>query len=161
MPKTFYTERDIEDLAKRGVISLVQDDDIVLTDLARDKALRLGIELLREQERPPSAPERPYITKLVSPSALEAGEAKGSPRPIGPERPYITRMISPSAQEPALDTGTMPGSTSPVPIPSAVKSSDDIQQQVKAEVIARLGEAVDAQLLDTIVKRVLQNVGVK
>ena len=38
MPKTFYTERDIEDLAKRGVISLVEDDDVVLTDLARDKA---------------------------------------------------------------------------------------------------------------------------
>jgi hypothetical protein len=69
MPKTFYTERDIEDLAKRGVISLVVDDDVVLTDLARDKALRLGIELLRE--KPPSAPERPYITKLASPSATQ------------------------------------------------------------------------------------------
>jgi hypothetical protein len=161
MPKTFYTERDIEDLAKRGVISLVQDDDVVLTDLARDKALRLGIELLREQERPPSAPERPYITKFVSPSAIEAGEGKGSPRPLGPERPYITRMISPSAQEPALDTGTLRESTVPVPPPSAAKGSEDIQQQVKAEVIARLGEAVDAQLLDTIIQRVLQNVGVK
>jgi len=45
MPKTFYTERDIEDLSKRGVISLVEDDDVVLTDLARDKAMRLGIEI--------------------------------------------------------------------------------------------------------------------
>jgi hypothetical protein len=69
MPKTFYTERDIEDLAKRGVISLVVDDDVVLTDLARDKAMRLGIELVREQ--PPCAPERPYIAKLTSPSATQ------------------------------------------------------------------------------------------
>jgi hypothetical protein len=67
MPKTFYTERDIEDLSKRGVISLIVDDDVVLTDLARDKALKLGIELLRE--KPPSAPERPYIAKITSPSA--------------------------------------------------------------------------------------------
>ena len=36
MPKTFYTERDIEDLARRGVISLVEDDDVVfLRQLAR------------------------------------------------------------------------------------------------------------------------------
>ena len=34
MPKTFYTERDIEDLSKRGVVSLVEDDDVVLTDFA-------------------------------------------------------------------------------------------------------------------------------
>jgi len=69
MPKTFYTERDIEDLSQRGVISLVVDDDVVLTDLARDKAMRLGIELVREQ--PPCAPERPYIAKLTSPSATQ------------------------------------------------------------------------------------------
>ena len=69
MPKTFYTERDIEDLAQRGVITLVVDDDVVLTDLARDKAMKLGIELLRE--KPPSAPERPYITKMTSPSAAQ------------------------------------------------------------------------------------------
>ncbi len=69
MPKTIYTDRDIEDLAQRGVISLVVDDDVVLTDLARDKAMRLGIELLREQ--PPCAPERPYIAELTSPSASQ------------------------------------------------------------------------------------------
>jgi hypothetical protein len=84
MPKTFYTERDIEDLSKRGVISLVVDDDVVLTDLARDKAMRLGIELLREQ--PPSAPERPYITKLASPSATQPSIDKPAPQqstPVG------------------------------------------------------------------------------
>ena len=72
MPKTFYTEWDIEDLAKRGVISLVIDDDVVLTDLARDKAMRLGIELVRE--KPPSAPERPYISELTSPSASQPAQ---------------------------------------------------------------------------------------
>ncbi len=67
MPKTFYTDHDIEDMVARGVRSLVVDDDVVLTDLAREKALKLGLELLREE--PPSAPERPYIAKFTSPSA--------------------------------------------------------------------------------------------
>ena len=132
MPKTFYTERDIEDLAKRGVISLVEDDDVVLTDLARDKAMRLGIEIVHEFDQPPSAPERPYITEMVSPSATSP--VGGSPSKVG--------------------------STSKAPVSSAATSSDDLYQSVRAEVIARLGDAVDPQLLDTIIRRVLQNVGV-
>jgi hypothetical protein len=130
MPKTFYTERDIEDLAKRGVISLVEDDDVVLTDLARDKAMRLGIEIIHEFDQPPSAPERPYITKLTSPSSTSPG--KGSP----------------------------PKTSSSAQTPGAGSSGEDLYQSVRAEVIVRLGDAVDPQLLDTIIRRVLQNVGV-
>jgi len=75
MPKTFYTERDIEDLARQGIATLDVDDDIVLTDLAREKALRLGIQLVREHDKPPAAPERPYIAKTVSPKAPSAPAA--------------------------------------------------------------------------------------
>ncbi len=113
MPKEFYTEHDIEDMVKRGVTSLIIDDDVVLTDLAREKALRLGVELQRE--RPPSAPERPYLAKLTSPSA------------------------SPQA--------------------AVIKSSGtDIYQQVYEAALARLGDSVDPSLLETIIRRILQNV---
>lgn len=127
MPKTFYTERDIEDLAKRGVISLLEDDDVVLTDLARDKAIRLGIEIVHEIDQPPSAPERPYISEMTSPSAAS------------------------------------PGDKGPAKAKSSVSSAsgDELFENVRAEVVARLGDAVDPQLLDTIIRRVLQNVGVK
>lgn len=131
MPKTFYTERDIEDLSKRGVISLAVDDDVVLTDLARDKAMRLGIELRREQ--PPCAPERPYITKLTSPSATQ---------------PFIDKPIQQSPQP-----GTPAGTVS--------SSSDDLYQQVYDAVIARLGTSVDSKLVETIIRRVLQTVTAK
>lgn len=69
MPKIFYTERDIEDLYHNGVTTLVVNDDVVVTDLAREKARKLGLELLKENDQPSSAPIRPYITKDVSPSA--------------------------------------------------------------------------------------------
>ena len=128
MPKTFYTERDIEDLAKRGVISLLEDDDVVLTDLARDKAIRLGIEIVHEIDQPPSAPERPYISEMTSPSAASPA-GKGSVKKV-------------------KSSGTS-------------ASGDELFENVRAEVVARLGDAVDPQLLDTIIRRVLQNVGVK
>ena len=53
MPKTFYTERDIADLAMRGVTTLEINDDVVLTDLARDEALKRGVKLTRPQAAQP------------------------------------------------------------------------------------------------------------
>jgi hypothetical protein len=47
MAKVFYTERDIEDLHARGVATLDIHDDVVLTDLARERALKLGVRLVR------------------------------------------------------------------------------------------------------------------
>ena len=131
MPKTFYTERDIEDLVKRGVISLVVDDDVVLTDLARDRAMKLGVELLREQ--PPCAPERPYISKLTSPSATH---------------PFIDQ---PSQQAAPAKSQSETGNT----------SGDDLYQQVYDSVVARLGSSVDQKLLDTIIRRVLNTMTAK
>jgi hypothetical protein len=69
MPKIFYTDRDIEDLFHSGVTTLVVNDDVVVTDIGREKARKLGVELLREHDQPSSAPIRPYITEKPSPSA--------------------------------------------------------------------------------------------
>ena len=79
MPKIFYTDRDIEDLYHNGVTTLVINDDVVVTDLGREKALKLGVELLREYDQPSSAPIRPYITDKHSPSA-----APSIPQPPAP-----------------------------------------------------------------------------
>src|SRR5690606_32945383 len=79
MPKVFYTERDIEDLARQGVSTLTITEDTVLTELARESARRLGISLVDEKDsRPSSAPARPYISESPSPSA-SAPAAKAAP----------------------------------------------------------------------------------
>lgn len=75
MAKTFYTERDIEDLAASGVKSLTVDENTVLTEVAREKARKLGVELLGERDsRPSSAPARPYLTDKPAPKAEPAAE---------------------------------------------------------------------------------------
>jgi hypothetical protein len=89
MPKTFYTERDIEDLVRSGVTSLIVDEDVALTDLAYEKARKLGMELLRENDGPPAAPVRPYIAKQVSPSAV--GSSKGSSNPLSRPAPAVAK----------------------------------------------------------------------
>ena len=131
MPKTFYTERDIDDLLRQGVKSLIVDDDVVLTDLAYEKARKLGLELLRADDQPPAAPVRPYIAKLPSPSA--SGTAK------------VT-----------VNAPTIP----PTPA-EHVPSSDDLHQRVYKAALARLGDSVDPKLLDVIVRRVLSSINTK
>ena len=91
MAKTFYTERDIIDLAARGVTTLEVNDDVVLTDLARDEALKRGVRLVRS--------------------------------PKGP------------AEDPA---------------------QAELAHRVKAAVIARLGDQVDAKMLDAVVNKVVK-----
>lgn len=136
MPKTFYTEHDIDDLVKQGVKSLIVDDDVVLTDLAYEKARRLGLELLRESDQPPAAPIRPYIAKLPSPSASGASKAAVSTPP-----------------------GTPPATT----LTSSRKatSDEDLQQRVYKAAQARLGGSVDPKLLETIVQRVINSISTK
>ena len=45
MPKIFFTERDIEELAARGEMFLEVSDEVVLTELAYEKAQCLGVRL--------------------------------------------------------------------------------------------------------------------
>lgn len=77
MAKVFYTETDIQDMVARGVLSLEVNDNVVLTDLAYEKAQRLGLKLVRDEpQAPPAAPVRPYI---LQPSLL------GQPAPAAPQ----------------------------------------------------------------------------
>jgi len=78
MAKEFYTERDIEDMANQGQRSIIINDDVVLTDLAYEKARRLGLELVQKDESPPAAPIRPYLNK----KSLSPGSISNSSRSV-------------------------------------------------------------------------------
>jgi len=83
MPKEFYTEKDIEDLVKRGVLSLDVSDNCALTDLAYEKASRLGMKLIRSRpDNPPAAPVRPYISeKALARPAMATAITTAPPPP--------------------------------------------------------------------------------
>jgi hypothetical protein len=145
MPKEFYTEKDIEDLVKRGIFSLEVNDNVVLTDLAYEKANKLGMRLVRDRpDNPPSAPVRPYITEKRPGLALQP-----TPQPFGEPAAYH----SPS-------TLASPPTSSGVASPPQA-GGVDLHQRIHDAVIARLGSQVDAKLLDVIITRVLQSTGVK
>lgn len=65
MPKTFYTERDIQDLVARGITSLEVNDDVVLTDLARDEALQRGLRLVPSKPAHSAPPAHDETDELI------------------------------------------------------------------------------------------------
>lgn len=74
MPKIFYTERDIDDLKARGVNSIDVTDNVVLTDLAVERALKHGIKINRLEQSPPQASYSPSVN-------IHAAYARETPRP--------------------------------------------------------------------------------
>jgi len=137
MPKEFFTERDIEDMVKRGILSLEVNDQVVLTDLAYERANKLGMRLVRDKpDNPPAAPVRPYIAQPARP-------------PLAPAAQVVSSFAPQAAPAQAQ------------PVPTAQADGEALHQRVRNAVIARLGSQVDAALLDVIITRVLQNTGVK
>ena len=100
MAKVFYTERDIEDLARQGVTSLAITDSVVVTDLAREKARKLGIQLLTERD-----------SRLASPAGQPA---------VSPSQP-------PAAPSPALRQAPPSGADLEARVYNAVKGKLDGQ----------------------------------
>ena len=121
MAKQFFTERDIEDLAARGVFSLTVCDDVVLTELAYEKAERLGVKLVQAHQQPPSSPVRPYLSEPTAPMRTRKNVEKAS----------------------------------------ALKEDEALRQRIRSAVKAKLGDEIDPHLLETIITRVLDNIGVR
>ena len=142
MPKEFYTEKDIEDLFQRGARSLQITENVVLTELAYEKARRLDFQLITDRaDNPPAAPVRPYISEQQVRRPIET---------IGNAAPAVevpSQTVSPSPVREAATGGT-PG-----------KTESDIEGRIRSAVIARLGNQVDAGLLDNIIHRVVKSVG--
>ena len=72
MAKTIYTERDVEDLARRGIREIAVTDDVYLTDIARERAEKLGVTL-----RVTTAPRAPF-----------------SAAPVGTPRENVEQVVS-------------------------------------------------------------------
>ncbi len=61
MPKIFYTERDIDELKARGVTSIDVTDNVVLTDLALERAMRHEMKINHLEQSAPKATYSPSV----------------------------------------------------------------------------------------------------
>jgi hypothetical protein len=66
MPKIFYTERDIDDMKARGITSIDVTDNVVLTDLALERAMRYEMKINRSKQSAPQATYSPSVNLAAS-----------------------------------------------------------------------------------------------
>ena len=67
MSKIFYTERDIDDMKARGVTSIDVTDNVVMTDLALERAMKYEMKINRvEMSAPPKAVYSQSVILAVS-----------------------------------------------------------------------------------------------
>ena len=66
MAKIFYTERDIDDLKARGVGSIEVNDNVVMTDLAVERAMKHGIKIQRREQSAPQATFSPSVNTYAA-----------------------------------------------------------------------------------------------
>jgi hypothetical protein len=126
--KTFYTERDIEDLHANGVTKIEVDDEVVLTDLAREKAERLGIQLKSVDQRQDQIVRRMF-------KALGSNLPASAPKAAPSTSPTSSTVIAPKTASPS--------------------AGRDLVQHIKARVIARLGTTEYNNVLDQVIPQVL------
>ncbi len=78
MAKIFYTERDIDDLKARGLDSIEVTDNVVMTDLAVERAMKLGMKIQRREQSAPHAMPSPsvntYAAYLKEPSRASTAD---------------------------------------------------------------------------------------
>lgn len=107
MPKTIYTEQDIDALKARGATSVDVTENVILTDLALERAHKHGLKINRIGQASPKATFSPSVNTYAA---------------------YARATLSDS----------------------------DIQQKVKAAVLARINGQVDEAVLDSTIQRVMQ-----
>ena len=133
MSKEFYTEKDIEDLFNRRIKSLQITENVALTELAYEKARRLGFQLVTDRaDNPPAAPVRPYLSE---PQTRQTVQTQPAVPPVAPVAMTQSRPTPPD--------------------------TTDVEKRIRSAVMARLGNQVDAKVLDNIIHRVVKGIGLK
>ena len=61
MPKTFYTERDVDEMRARGITSIDVTDNVVMTDLAVERAMKYDMKVNRVEQASPKATYSPSV----------------------------------------------------------------------------------------------------
>jgi hypothetical protein len=131
--KQFYTVRDIEDMHAAGVVEIETHDDVVLTDVAREKAIALGMHLN------PVEPAKDSRQGSPMPRMAVAAQTKTTPVTTGAGQ-QTPDSLPPASASHQANSGAATG---------------DRVMEIKAAVVARLGTDKYNDLLDKIIPQVM------
>ncbi len=154
-------------------MSLTLSDNVVVTDLAYEKAHQLGMSLVSPKTiQPPAAPIRPYISKEQKNESIELKIAQ-APSFINFENniSFNKRELVSNTSDPikamgltamAVTQNDTENTTAGYPKPTNATRIDstDLRHRVHEEVQLRFGK-VDPALLEKTIQRVFTRLGIE
>ena len=100
--KIFYSAEDIENFADQGQREIRVDENVVLTDLAKQTAQMLGIRITEESSGTSPGTVAPARPQPVRQSPALSGKPKGCQRRPG-NKPAPASGASPGKSQPVVD----------------------------------------------------------
>jgi len=99
--KIFYSAEDIENFADQGQREIYIDENVVLTDLAKQTAQMLGMRITAKPSGPPSGAFNTTRRQSAVQKHTSGGKPKGCQRrpaeiPVpasGPSRPVVDKLV--------------------------------------------------------------------
>ncbi len=157
-PKVIYTERDVEELARVGVTSLVATPEMYLTDIAREKLAALGIRIVRPGQTSRAPSNAPELSNNLQPAKrtfyTESDVIELARGGMTVLRVNENAQFTASAQERLMRLGIRVV-RSEAPLARSGLAQEELFQKVKSAVLARIGGSVDEAVLDAVIRKVL------
>ncbi|MBA4383263.1 MAG: hypothetical protein C0410_00865 [Anaerolinea sp.] len=154
-------------------MSLTLNDNVVVTDLAYEKANRLGMSLVSPKTvQPPAAPVRPYLSKELKNESIELNTA---PAPAfnnldnyvpfekrDPVNTTVDFQNKTGLTSVAVTQNDIENPTSGYPRPTNKTRIDlsELQKRVQEEIQLRFGK-LDSALLEKVIQRVFAGMGIE
>jgi hypothetical protein len=100
--KTFYSAEDIENFAEQGRLEIRINENIILTDLAKQTAHMLGMRLMEESSGPSSAPPSPRQPQPHRQVPVTGNKPRGCQRRPA-DKPGSSSGVSSGQSRPVVD----------------------------------------------------------
>lgn len=170
--REIYTEADLTDLYQQGIREIEVGEKVYLTDLAKEKAFKLGMRIVREPGAGPTASMQAshnnyrYVTAAPGNTGKEAMTGKTIYTEADIDRMYQEGSRSIEVGEGVILTGLAVDKAALLGMKLVQRDAaavPAVEEQplfavIKQKVMARMQGGVDEKTVDAVIRRVLENI---
>lgn len=173
IPHTIYTETDILDLSSQGVTEIVLREGIILTDLAREKAFKVGLQIVQDKHDQPTisikASHNTYryfdFTRMSIRKELDLGKTIYTDEDIEKMHHDGQNIILVNDQTIMTDLAKEKAVLFGMQISTGENNSPRINDGdeaklfaiIKQKVMARIGSSMDENTVDAVIHKVISS----
>lgn len=171
---TIYTEADVLEISRKGVSEIIIGDGVIVTDLAREKAFRLGIRITQAQGEKSTISSQPShniyryagLTRNIAGKDTALGKTIFTDEDIERMHKDGQKKITVTEQTILTDLAKEKAALYGMEIITEEFNNPISNQEnllklfpiIKQKVLARIGGSIDENTVDAVIQKVLENI---